>query len=253
MTLYEWIDRVWSEGGPKGVVVRAVLQVLYRHVNSEAGNRRFGKAWPSVATIQACTSLSERAVRDALKEARETGWVRVEREEDGHELKVPLYTPTVPEESPLFLGTPAGVQEVHPPCRKRTPPLQEVHPGVHVAHPPPAPGAPDLLKELRKNSQNEGEAPPCPLCSAPMKKIDGKRGGFWGCSSWGKTKCAGKVALDPAEGRAEALVATSRALSDKARRTRESFQRGPQAIGELARGLLPRTMADQAKPDTRIA
>lgn len=253
LTLYEWIDRVWSEGGPKGVVVRAVLQVLYRHVNNEAGNRRFGKAWPSVATIQACTSLSERAVRDALKEARETGWVRVEREEDGHELKVPLYTPTAPEESPLFLGTPAGVQEVRPPGRRRTPPLQEAHPGVHVAHPPPAPGAPDLLKDLQKNSKKEGEAPSCPLCSAPMNQKNGKRGRFWGCSTWSETKCSGKVSVDPSEGRADSLVAASRALSDKAKKTRESFQRDPQAIGELVKSLRPASRPDRLKPDTRTA
>lgn len=249
MTIYEWIDRVWSEGGPKGVVVRAVLQVLYRHVNNEAGNRRFGKAWPSVATIQACTSLSERAVRDALKEARETGWVRVEREEEGHELKVPLYTPTVPEESPLFLGTTAGVQEVHPPGRRCTPPLQEVHLGVHVAHPPPAPGAPDLLKDLQRNSKREGEAPSCPSCSAPMKKIDGKRGHFWGCTNWNKTKCSGKVPVD----RADALVAAARAASAKAQRTRESLQRGPQAIGDLVQAIRPASRPDRLKPDTRTA
>ena len=77
-----------------------------------------------------------------------------------------------------------------------------------------------------------------------MKKVDGKRGHFWGCSTWNKTKCAGKVPVDQAEGRADALVIASRALSDKARKTRESLRRDalPEKVDPLS-VLPPRRFA----------
>lgn len=233
MTKWEWSARVLSAQGPESPTVRLVLLAVLSFYNDLQG-----RAWPGVESIaERSGHKSVRTVQDALAEADSTGWLR----RDAKPGRVTFYFPCVPENRSMTMT----------PAKSAAPPPQKTTPTPAIRAGAPAKSAGELLKEEGTNKK-EG-APPCPLCSAPMKKIDGKRGGFWGCSSWGKTKCAGKVALDPVEGRAEAIVATSRALSDKARRTRESFQRGPQAIGELARGLLPRTMADQAKPDTRIA
>lgn len=198
MNLHAWVDRVWSVDGPKGVVVRSVLQVLARHINHDPQNPRYGKAWPAAETIGALTDLSERAVRAALKRAAEEGWIRVESQPGSYS----IYEPTMPEKSPLFgvltpdSGAPRNV--VHPGTTFRTP-RNLVHPPRNDVPDTPARRSDDLLEGRKRKTEEEGRsrppAPSCPLCETPMDRKEprrGKSGGpFWGCPKF--PDCRGKL------------------------------------------------------------
>ena len=47
-----------------------------------------------------------------------------------------------------------------------------------------ADGKPDLEGKLRKEQWIKAGSPVCPKCGAPLVKIKGKRGDFWGCSAY---------------------------------------------------------------------
>jgi len=46
---------------------------------------------------------------------------------------------------------------------------------------------------MRGHGMNPAQViPKCPQCQAPMRLVEGKRGLFWSCPNWSKTKCPGK-------------------------------------------------------------
>lgn len=54
------------------------------------------------------------------------------------------------------------------------------------------------------SSPTEAPPPPCPLCAAPMRQLEGKSGAFWGCSAYKETGCRGSAPLEERPpGRAE--------------------------------------------------
>lgn len=70
MDLYQWMDLIRSEHGPKGSNVRLVLLTLVKWMN-----RNRTSAWPSQQLIASCCDLDRSTVTRALKSAEKQGWV----------------------------------------------------------------------------------------------------------------------------------------------------------------------------------
>ena len=98
-------------------------------------------AWPSAGRIADKCNLSVRAVRRNLQEICNAGYLLHNGTSNlGTKIYV-IYTPEL--DSPPAVDAPAADS---PPCSRFTPPLQQVPS-------PPAPGAPELTKELTNNNQ----------------------------------------------------------------------------------------------------
>lgn len=88
---WHWI-RVVRAHGPRSPSVRAVLYALAVRMDDR------GEAFPSQRTIASDTALSERTVRDAVLEARRTGWIAVaEHARPGQGWRLSHYVACVPD------------------------------------------------------------------------------------------------------------------------------------------------------------
>lgn len=69
---FNWRKIVLSSEGPKSSTTRLVLLVLFTHMNSDGGS-----CYPTIVQIAEEAALSEKAVKQHLKQAGEDGWVEI--------------------------------------------------------------------------------------------------------------------------------------------------------------------------------
>lgn len=75
---YEWSEAIMSESGPTSSTVRLVLLVLFTHMNGDGSN-----CYPGVRMIATKTGLHRTTVMEAIRQAREDGWIAVEKRRGG--------------------------------------------------------------------------------------------------------------------------------------------------------------------------
>ncbi len=163
---WNWLQEVAKSDLPS--TTKLVLHTLALHMDRAGQN-----CYPGLTTIAREASLARTSVRDHLRDAETSGWIRRDREQrDNGSWGRTTYLPTIPTyhvgQEPPHVSGHVGQEPPYPPerggdvGRLLTPLGQELTQGRAPADPPRrAPADPETVKTFRETSRetlSEGEA-----------------------------------------------------------------------------------------------